>query len=61
LVHDGDPAVFGRQDEEGHEGLPQIVEVVLVVDPPVAFVAQLQALGSVLHLRPMSLDFFIRY
>ena len=47
LVHDGDPSVFRREDEEGHEGLAQVVKVVLVVDPPVAFVGQLQALSFV--------------
>jgi len=48
LVHDRDPSVFGREDEEGHEGLAQVVEVVLVVHPAVAFVGHFQALSFVL-------------
>ena len=49
LVHDVDPAVFGGEHEEGHEGVAQVVEVVLVVDPTIPVPAQLQALRLVLH------------
>ena len=48
LVHDVDPSVFGRENEERHERLAQVVKVVLVVDPAVAVAAQLQALSLVL-------------
>ena len=30
-VHDVDPSVFGTEDEEGHECLWEVVEVVLLV------------------------------
>ena len=49
LVHDVDPAVLGGEDEEGHEGVAQVVEVVLVVYPPVPVPTQFQALRFVLH------------
>ncbi len=49
LVHDVDPSVLGGQDEEGHERLAEVVEVVLVVDPLVAVGSQLQALSLVRH------------
>ena len=49
LVHDVDPAVFGGEHEEGHEGVAQVVEVVLVVYPAIPVPAQLQALRLVLH------------
>jgi len=35
-VHDVHPAVAGAQDEQGHQGLAQIIEVVLAVRPHVA-------------------------
>ena len=47
MVHDINPAILGRQDEERHQSLAEIVEVVLVVDPAVAVGTQLQALGFV--------------
>ena len=50
LVHDVDPAVLGGEHEEGHEGVAQVVEVVLVVDPAIAIAAQLQALRLVRHV-----------
>lgn len=34
-VHDVDPAVFGGEDEEGHESLPEVVKVVGPIDPDV--------------------------
>lgn len=49
LIHDVHPAVLGGEHEEGHEGLAQVVEVVLVVDPAVAIGAEFQALRLVLH------------
>ena len=49
LVHYVDPAVLGGEDEEGHEGVAQVVEVVLVVYPPVPVPTQFQALRFVLH------------
>ena len=49
LVHDVDPAIFGGEHEEGHEGVAQVVEVVLLVYPAVPVPTQLQALRLVLH------------
>lgn len=49
LVHDVDPAVLGGEHEEGHEGVAQVVEVVLLVYPAVPVPTQLQALRLVLH------------
>ena len=59
LVHDVDPAVLGGEHEEGHEGVAQVVEVVLVVDPAVPVAAQLEALRLVLHVagvRPLAVE-----
>lgn len=48
LVHDGDPAILGREHEERHERLTEVVKVVLVIDPPVALLTQLQTLALIL-------------
>ena len=40
MVHDVHPAVLGGEDKERHERLSKIVEVVLLVDPPVLSVVQ---------------------
>ena len=59
LVHYVDPAVLGGEHEEGHEGVAQVVEVVLVVDPAVPVAAQLEALRLVLHgvgVRPLAVE-----
>ncbi len=49
LVHNVNPTILGGEHEQGHEGLPQVVEVVLVIDPAVSVAAQLKALGFVLN------------
>ena len=46
VVHDVDPAVPGAQHEQRHEGLPQVVEVVLLVLPFVVVVLAVAAVDD---------------
>ena len=45
VVHDVHPAVLGGEDEQGHEGSAEIVEIVFLVQPAIVLV--LKTLGLV--------------
>jgi len=47
-VHNIDPTVFGREDKEGHQRLPEIVKIVSAVHPDVARISS-HAVGSIAH------------
>ena len=59
MVHDVHPAVFRGEDEEGHQGVEDVVKVVLLVDPPVSRILQT---GSfvwdilALHILPVTIE-----
>ena len=46
VVHDVDPAVLAGQDEETHESLAQVVEIVSLVPPAVSRERQTVRLGG---------------
>ena len=48
-VHDVHPAVLGREHEQGHQRRAQVVEVVLAVDPHVAWPAETLGLVGDAH------------
>ena len=47
LIHYGNPTIFWGQNKERHQSLAQIVKVVFVIDPSIAFLAQFQTLSFV--------------
>ena len=54
-IHDVHPAVARRKNKERHEGLAEIVEVVLPVEPDVALICEAVGLvAHVLDVRPVA-------
>ena len=47
-IHDADPSIFGREDEERHQRPAQIVKIVFLVEPQIARVGK--ALSLVHHV-----------
>ena len=59
VVHDIHPAVLGGEDKQGHESVEDVIKVVFLVDPPVAWVLQTVRLaGDVLlgHVRAVAVE-----
>ena len=47
-IHDADPSIFGREDEERHQRSAQIVKIVFLVEPQIAGIGK--ALSLVHHM-----------
>ena len=59
MVHDVHPAVLRGENEESHQSIEDVVEVVLLINPPVSRILQTVSFVCdvlTLHFRPVTVE-----